>query len=78
MKSLPNIEKSGFRRGEYVGYAGGRIFRVLPTTSGWQTYGQRNGATPYYFSVRTLAELSAKLSALPDLAYIPSHEIGEG
>jgi hypothetical protein len=30
MKSLPNIEKSGFRRGEYVGYANGawRIYKA--------------------------------------------------
>ena len=28
MKSFPNIEKSAFRKGEYVGYSGGKVYRI--------------------------------------------------
>jgi hypothetical protein len=28
MQSLHNIEKSAFRKGEYVGYAEGRVYRI--------------------------------------------------
>lgn len=28
MKSYTNIEKSAFRKGEYVGYGGGRVWRI--------------------------------------------------
>ena len=36
MKNLHNIEQSGFRKGEYVGYALGTIWRITRTNS---TYG---------------------------------------
>jgi hypothetical protein len=28
MKSYPNIDKSAFRKGEYVGYANGKVFHI--------------------------------------------------
>jgi hypothetical protein len=28
MKSYPNIDKSAFRKGEYVGYANGKVFQI--------------------------------------------------
>ncbi len=34
MKNLHNIEKSGFRRGEYVGYARGP-WRITRSMDGW-------------------------------------------
>lgn len=36
MHSLPNIEKSGFHRGQYVGYGAGKVWRIRKTNS---TYG---------------------------------------
>ena len=28
MKSYPNIEKSAFRKGEYIGYSNGKVFHI--------------------------------------------------
>lgn len=36
---MNHIEKSGFRRGEYVGYVGGRVFRITRIESGKSTIG---------------------------------------
>ena len=63
MKSLHNIEKSGFHKGQYVGYANGawrirrdgKLWRVTPQTS--------NGGSG--FARRTLAEVSTHLAAMP-------------
>lgn len=38
MKSYPNIERSAFHKGEYVGYASGLIFRIRKGDSGWIAY----------------------------------------
>ena len=35
MKSLTNIEKSAFRPGEYVGYAGGLVFHIRRDGREW-------------------------------------------
>lgn len=60
----PNIEKSAFRKGEYVGYCNGAQ-RIRRTGKGWQTYalGSSKGVfVPAYG--RTLAELGDKLAAV--------------
>jgi hypothetical protein len=36
---VDHIEKSGFRRGEYVGYVAGRVFKVTRVTQGKRTIG---------------------------------------
>jgi hypothetical protein len=36
MKNYTNIEKSAFRKGEYVGYANGKVFKIKKSNS---TYG---------------------------------------
>ena len=36
MKLPSNIEKSGFHRGQYVGYGGGLIWRIRKTRTGWE------------------------------------------
>jgi hypothetical protein len=41
MTNYPNIEKSGFRAHEYVGYAGGRVFRITRVEEGKRTIGWR-------------------------------------
>ena len=63
-----NVEKSGFRRGEYVGYGAGRVWRITRIVGGWQA-----GATDHnprqlgYLNARTLQEVSRFLSDLsPD------------
>jgi len=56
MKNLPNIEKSFFRRGEYVGYACGLVFRICKCEGAWVAYcGKTRRAAP------TLALLSVAL-----------------
>ncbi len=66
MQNLHNIEKSGFRRGEYVGYANG-VYRIRKTNStygNWIAYekqGQPTAPTIYAF---TLATMSRKLEAV--------------
>jgi hypothetical protein len=59
MKHLPNIEPSGFRRGEYVGYFDGP-WRIVKVSGMWRAiHGQGK-----YWSVesRTLCELSTLLN----------------
>ena len=38
MKNFPNIEKSAFRKGEYVGYCEGRIYHISKTNSSYGTW----------------------------------------
>ena len=42
MKSFPNIEKSAFRKGEYVGYSNGKVFRITKTNSSYGTWAAHN------------------------------------
>ena len=58
MRSLDNIEKSGFRPGEYVGYFDG-VWRIVKVSNIWRAI-HVNGK---YWSVEapTLAELSPML-----------------
>lgn len=35
MRNLHNIEKSAFRRGEYVGYGGGLVFHIRRDGRDW-------------------------------------------
>jgi len=42
MKNYPNIEKSAFRKGEYVGYTEGRIYRISKTNSSFGTWAAHN------------------------------------
>lgn len=44
MKSLTNIEKSAFRRGEYVGYCQG-AWRIRRSSDYWVAIRQSDGAT---------------------------------
>lgn len=51
-----NIEKSGFRRGEYVAYTSKGIVRIRREGRGWTTYG-----APIKFTGETLAEIGGKI-----------------
>jgi len=72
MKYLPNIEKSAFRRFEYVGYAEGRVYRVRKHgCGGWEAWLQNpqpidGYGTPTddgYLRAATLAKISEMLAA---------------
>lgn len=56
MKNLCNIEKSAFRRGEYVGYANGawKIYR----NGGRKWYAEHRTKVAPFLSASTLAEMS--------------------
>jgi len=64
---VDNIEKSGFRKGEYVGYGGGRVWRISKSTSSSGNWLARNQNNPndfiYAFGLKKLSE---KLAALPN------------
>jgi hypothetical protein len=45
MKNYQNIEKSAFRKGEYVGYSGGRVYLISKSNSSfgsWFAHNQDN------------------------------------
>ena len=66
MHDLPNIEKSAFVRGAYVGYGGGTVFRITRSNSSYGTWCARdmhNDRTPLVFAFR-LSDMGAKLAAL--------------
>lgn len=66
MKSLPNIEKSTFRLGSYVGYALGHLWHIRNTNGkrpNWTATTIIDG-TAHVHSAHTLTKLSAKLAAL--------------
>jgi len=72
MATLPhNIEKSGFHKGEYVGYAAGYVFRVTRSNSSFGNWhaqlARYNPVNPQLsnrvFYAFTLADLGAKLDA---------------
>ena len=70
MKTLLNVEKSAFRRGEYVGYCHG-VWQIKPDhcgggLKGWRATRKcfthmRNGE-PFYFVSHTLEGISAMLA----------------
>ena len=62
MKALVNIEKSGFRDGQYVGYACGTVWRITRTPSVWRALA-RDKCVPGYMERRTLAEIGDALAA---------------
>lgn len=65
MRNMPNIEKSAFRPGEYVGYAEGRVYHIRRNSSNrklWDANLQngiaRNEFEQFYIC-KTLAQLKA-------------------
>lgn len=67
MRYAHNLEPSGFRRGEYVAYREGAVYRVKRREGGgWVANrtvdGSRDAGAGFVFG-RTLAEISRKLEA---------------
>lgn len=65
MRSLPNIEKSSFRPGEYVGYFDG-VWRIVRHSGIWRALHQ--GGKYWAVEARTLAELSELLATAQKVA----------
>ena len=66
MKNYPNIEKSGFRKGEYVGYSNGKVYRITKTNSSfgnWCAHNRDNWNDQHF--AFGLQALSDKLAAIP-------------
>jgi translation elongation factor P/translation initiation factor 5A len=63
MPRLTRIEKSAFRKGEYVGYANG-VWLIQRSDAGW-TARHREAAAPR-ITARTLADLDAKLTMVAE------------
>ena len=64
MKNYPNIEKSAFRKGEYIGYCEGRIYHISKSNSSfgtWFAY-NRDNYNDQIFAFG-LASMSEKLEA---------------
>ena len=59
MRDYPNIEKSGFRRGEYIGYADG-VWRIFRWGTGWRAF-CRLHADHINLYADTLRDMSALL-----------------
>ena len=60
-----NIEKSAFRRGEYVGYGGGKVWHIRKASTSYGTWAAhvQNDWNTQLFAF-SLAKLSAQLAAL--------------
>ena len=60
-RSFSNIEKSGFHKGEYVGYGGGDVWRIRKAQYGWQAIAPK---THQLATGKTLDEISRHLLSL--------------
>lgn len=58
MKSLHNIEKSAFNRGEYIGYGAGMVWRITKSNSSFGTW-----------CARPLPHTCANIRAVNSLVY---------
>ena len=69
MKSLPNIEKSFAHKGEYVGYAAEKVWRIIPSEGNKRKWAARPSPDdlkiPTVYGA-TLEEVSKKLLKLSD------------
>lgn len=61
MKTLPNIEPSRFRRGQYVGYYDG-CWIIMRSAGGW--YARHSEFKYPGFHARTLREVSQRLEGM--------------
>jgi hypothetical protein len=71
MQSLPNVEKSAFHKGEYVGYAIGKVWRIKKTNSSYGNWVampppvDANRLIPFVYAFR-LIDMSDKLANLKE------------
>lgn len=65
MKYYPNIEKSVFKKGEYIGYAQGKIFHIRKSTSSygnWWAFNRDNyNEQLFAFGLDSLSEKLSKV-----------------
>jgi hypothetical protein len=69
MKNYHNIEKSAFRKGEYIGYCEGKIYHISKSNSSfgtWFAY-NRDNYNDQIFAFG-LASMSEKLEAKQEVA----------
>ena len=65
MKSLSHIDKSGFRKGEYVGYTSKGCQRIRHNGSEWRTYALGSSSGQFVsLSADTLESLNQKLTTI--------------
>lgn len=76
MRNLPNIEKSGFCKGEYVGYGSGLVWEIKKANTSygnWVAYPCSKAMVNAYYPIRqyghTLADVSVKINNV-DLVFI--------
>ena len=66
MKNYHNIEKSAFRRGEYVGYGGGFVWHISKSNSSfgnWYAHERDNVSRKIYaFGLQSMSDKLAALS----------------
>jgi|LakMenE18May11ns_1017448.scaffolds.fasta_scaffold9188247_1 hypothetical protein len=68
-KSFPNIDKSAFRRGKYVGYsAGGKVWKITKANPNGSRAKWLAQTGRQFFYAETLAEISEKLASFSDAA----------
>ena len=65
MKNYPNIERSAFRKGEYVGYSNGRVYHIRKSNSSfgnWFAHNRDNWNDQIFaFGLQSMSDkLSAK------------------
>lgn len=69
MQNFSNIEKSGFHKGQYVGYGGGAVWRITKSNSSYGTWtarwhnGDRRFENTFLHAFR-LSDMSTKLADL--------------
>ena len=62
MKSYTNIEKSAFRKGEYVGYCAGRVYHIRKSHGGYWFARNRDDGKDHFLAFG-LESMSQKLQA---------------
>jgi hypothetical protein len=72
MKNYHNIEKSAFRKGEYVGYSNGKVYRITKSNSSfgnWHAHNQDNWNDQFFaFGLQSMSEKLADRCFMVDLS----------
>lgn len=67
MKNYLNIEKSAFRKGEYVGYSQGKVFHISKSNSSFGTWFAHNrenyNEQLFAFGLASMSEKLAQVTA---------------
>ena len=67
MKNYSNIEKSAFRKGEYIGYSQGKVFHISKSNSSfgsWFAHNRENyNEQVFAFGLESMSERLAKVAS---------------